>query len=72
MALRFAFTAPPIRGLWHVRSVRVVATDLDWSSGRGPEARGPAEAVLMCLAGRRGAARDLTGPGADVLARRLG
>lgn len=72
VALPFALTAPPIRGLWHARGVRVVATDLDWSAGRGPEARGPAEAVLMCLAGRRGAARDLTGPGAAVLRHRLG
>lgn len=72
VALPFALTAPPVRGLWHIRGVRLVAAALDWSSGRGPEARGPAEAVLMCLAGRRGAARDLTGPGADVLARRLG
>ncbi len=72
VALAFALTAPTVRGLWNVRRVRVVATDLDWSSGRGPEARGPAEAVLMAVAGRRGAARDLTGPGAEVLARRHG
>lgn len=72
VALPFALTAPTVRGLWNVRGVRVVATDLDWSCGRGPEARGPAEAVLMAVAGRRGAARDLIGPGADVLAERFG
>lgn len=70
--LPFAVTAPPLRGFWHGRNVRLVATDVDWSWGRGPEARGPAEAVLMVLAGRRGAAQDLTGPGAPVLQKRLG
>jgi uncharacterized protein (TIGR03083 family) len=72
VALPFALTAPTVRGIWNVRGVRVIATDVDWSSGRGPEARGSGEAVLMAVAGRRGAARDLTGPGADTLARRLG
>lgn len=72
VVLPFAVTAPPLRGFWHVRGVRVVATDLDWSYGRGPEARGSAEAVLMTLAGRAGVARELTGPGAEVLQRRLG
>ena len=71
-ALRFATFAPPLRGFWHGRGVRVVATDVDWSFGRGPEARGPGEAVLMTLSGRRGAARDLEGPGAETLVRRFG
>jgi uncharacterized protein (TIGR03083 family) len=71
-ALPFAVTAPPLRGLWHGRGVRLVADDVGWVRGRGPEARGDAEAVLMVLAGRRGVAAELTGPGADVLRRRLG
>jgi uncharacterized protein (TIGR03083 family) len=70
-ALRFATFAPPLRGFWHVRGVRVVATDVGWSFGLGREARGPGEAVLMALAARRGAAGDLCGPGADTLARRF-
>ena len=71
-ALPFALTAPPIRGLWHVRGLRMVATDLDWAAGRGPEVRGPGEAVLMAIAGRRGVARELSGPGAARLLQRLG
>ena len=71
-ALPFAVTAPPLRGAWHARGVRLMAADLDWSRGRGPEARGDAEAVLMALTGRRGVARELTGPGATVLQQRLG
>lgn len=71
-ALGFTVTAPTVRGAWHARAVRLVATDVDWSHGRGPEARGPGEAVLMALAGRAGSAADLTGPGADRLRHRHG
>lgn len=71
-ALDFALFAPPIRGAWHARGTRVVATDLDWSFGRGPEARGPGEAILMVMAGRKHVARDLAGPGAGRLRARLG
>jgi uncharacterized protein (TIGR03083 family) len=70
--LDFAVTAPPLRGFWHARGVRLVATDLDWSRGRGPLARGTGEALVLALAGRRGVAADLTGPGAAVLQHRLG
>lgn len=71
-ALPFAVTAPPLRGFWNARGVRLVATDVDWSRGRGPEVRGPGEAVLMVLAGRRNVAQELSGPGAPVLQQRLG
>ena len=70
-ALPFAVTAPPLRGFWNARRVRLIATDLDWAWGRGPEAKGPAEAVLMVLAGRRGVADELSGPGASILQERL-
>lgn len=71
-ALPFAVTAPPLRGFWNARSVRLVATDLGWSWGKGPEARGPAEAILMVLVGRHGVVRELTGPGMSILQQRLG
>lgn len=71
-ALAFALYAPPLRGAWTVRGVRVVATDLDWSYGAGPEARGAGEAVLLTMAGRRGIAHELEGPGATRLAQRVG
>lgn len=70
-ALRTALYAPVIRGFWRVRGVRLVATDLDWASGRGPEARGAAEALLMVIGGRRGIVPELSGPGCEVLARRI-
>lgn len=72
VALPFALTAPLIRGFWNVRGVRVVATDIDWAGGSGPEVRGPGEAVLMVMAGRQGIAQELTGPGVDRLVQRFG
>lgn len=72
VALPFARIAPPIRGSWRARRLRVVATDLGWSAGSGPEVHGTAEAILMAVAGRRGVAAELTGPGQPTLARRIG
>lgn len=70
-ALRGALTAPVIRGFWRVRGLRLVATDLGWSAGAGPEVRGPAEAILMTVAGRRGVVDELSGPGQRKLAARV-
>lgn len=70
VALTFALYAPPIRGALRIRGLRLVATDLKWSHGRGPEVRGPAEALLMAMTGRRHATADLEGPGLDVLTAR--
>jgi len=63
--------SPELPG-WHLaRGVRLTPTDLDWSHGSGPEITGPAEAVLMAVAGRRSAVEELAGPGQPVLASRL-
>lgn len=69
--LRLVFRAVPVRAFWRGRGLRLVATDLDWSRGRGPEVRGPGEAILMAVAGRRGAVEELTGPGQPILAARI-
>jgi uncharacterized protein (TIGR03083 family) len=71
-ALHTALIAPDIGGLWHTRGVRLVATDLRFSAGVGPEVRGAAEALLMAMAGRRGVASELSGPGQAKLADRIG
>ena len=71
-ALRVALIAPDIGGLWRIRGVRLVATDLRFSAGAGPEVRGAAEALLMAIAGRRGVASELSGPGQAKLAGRIG
>ena len=71
-ALRVALIAPDIGGLWRIRGVRMVATDLRFSAGAGPEVRGAAEALLMAMAGRRGVVSELSGPGQRKLADRIG
>lgn len=70
-ALRTALFAPVVRGVLRVRDVRLVATDLDWSFGRGPEVRATGEALLMAVAGRRAVADELAGPGRERVVRRL-
>jgi uncharacterized protein (TIGR03083 family) len=70
-ALRTALIAPDINGLWRIRGVRLAATDLAFSAGAGPLVRGQAEALLMAMAGRRGVAGELSGPGRSKLARRI-
>ena len=71
VALDFVRYAPTIRGAWTARGVRLVATDLDWSHGKGPEVRGSGESLLMTMAGRRDALGDLDGPGKGTVAARL-
>jgi len=70
-ALDFARFAPTLRGAWLARGVRLVATDLDWAYGKGPEVRGSGEALLMAMAGRGAALDDLAGPGKVKLAQRF-
>lgn len=72
IALDFARASPLIRGGWRGRGVRLVATDVDWAAGSGPEVRGSGEPLLMTMAGRSTALADLDGPGLPVLARHLG
>ncbi|WP_162599881.1 maleylpyruvate isomerase family mycothiol-dependent enzyme [Nocardioides solisilvae] len=59
-------------GLLHsrsiVRQVRMVATDVDWVRGDGPELRGRASELLMVCAGRGRAATGLSGEGVALLA----
>jgi uncharacterized protein (TIGR03083 family) len=70
-ALRTALIAPDIGGPWRVRGVRLAATDLAFSAGIGPQVRGPAEALLMTIAGRHGVVSELSGPGQGKLAHRI-
>ena len=70
-ALEFAQYAPVIRGFWHRRGLRLIATDVDWSTGSGPEVRGPGEAILLAIAGRDAVVDELDGPGLATLEPRL-
>lgn len=69
--LDYALTVPGVRGAWRTRGVRLVATDMDWTHGKGPEVVGPAEALLMVMAARPDALNQLTGPGKKTLAQRF-
>jgi uncharacterized protein (TIGR03083 family) len=53
-----------------IAGLKLAATDMDWSHGNGPEVTGPAEALVMMMAGRLVALDDLSGEGKAVLATR--
>ncbi|MCZ7535290.1 MAG: hypothetical protein M5T61_04660 [Acidimicrobiia bacterium] len=53
-----------------VDGLRLVATDIDWTHGEGPEVGGTGEAILMAILGRRIAIDDLTGDGVATFASR--
>jgi uncharacterized protein (TIGR03083 family) len=65
---RVAFAAGIPR---RIQGLSLVAVDLDWKTGRGPRVEGPAEALLMSMAGRSQALADVDGPGVEELARRI-
>lgn len=69
--LDYALTSPAVRGVRRARGVRLVATDLDWAHGSGPEVSGPGEALLMAMAARHDALNQLSGPGKTILAQRI-
>ncbi|MGW8888516.1 maleylpyruvate isomerase family mycothiol-dependent enzyme [Streptomyces sp. NPDC055749] len=70
-ALDFGRTAPTIGAAKRIRGLTLTATDLDWTAGKGPAVEGPAEALLMAMAGRPGIVRELSGPGQPTLADRI-
>ena len=51
-----------------ITGLKLTATDMDWSHGHGPEVIGPAEALVMMMAGRQVALDDLSGEGKAALA----
>lgn len=54
-----------------IRGLRLIATDIDWRHGNGPEVSGTAEALLLAMTGRRETLGELTGPGQPTLAARV-
>lgn len=55
----------------HTRGLRLVATDVDWQKGSGPEVRGTGEAIALATVGRPVVLDELTGDGVPELRRRL-
>lgn len=54
-----------------VEGLRLVASDLDWTHGEGPEVLGSAEALLLAITGRPVERGELTGSGASALLARI-
>jgi uncharacterized protein (TIGR03083 family) len=54
-----------------VAGLHLVATDAEWSTGEGPQVRGPVSDLLLTVAGRPAGLAQLTGPGVDDLTGRL-
>lgn len=52
-------------------NLRLVATDVDWHHGDGPEVRGSGEVLLLALTGRSGVLEELEGGGVAVLKQRM-
>lgn len=70
-ALDFALGAPTLPAKKNAKGLRLVALDLDWTHGSGQTVEGPAEALIMALAGRSDALDDLAGDGLPTLRRRV-
>jgi len=69
--LDFALTARMLPAAKNSRGLRLAASDIDWSTGSGLEVTGPAEALLMAMAGRPHALADLDGEGLEQLKARV-
>jgi uncharacterized protein (TIGR03083 family) len=54
-----------------VAGLRLVAVDVDWTHGDGPEVRGTGEAILLAASGRPVVLPELEGDGVEVLRARL-
>ncbi|BBY64723.1 hypothetical protein MHEL_29660 [Mycolicibacterium helvum] len=72
VSFNFARVSPVIAGARRTRGLRLVATDMDWCAGQGPEVRGTGEALLLAMTGRHSAvASELDGRGAHLLRKRI-
>jgi uncharacterized protein (TIGR03083 family) len=70
--LSFSLGAPTLPSRGNVKGLKLVATDVDWTAGDGPEVIGSGEALLMAAAGRASALDDLDGDGLPTLRERVG
>ena len=64
-------TGFPVGAKKRIAGLRLVATDLDWSHGTGPEVTGPALPLLLAMTGRSAGLADLAGAGLATLGTRM-
>lgn len=60
-------TGPPLRARKRLEGLSMRATDVDWSTGEGPEVRGPCMSLILAMVGRSAALADCEGDGVDTL-----
>ena len=60
-------TGTPLHAKRRLEGLSLAATDVDWSSGEGPEVRGPCMSLILGMVGRQGALEDCEGPGVETL-----
>ena len=53
-----------------ISGLRLRASDVDWSTGDGPEVTGPLASLVLAMTGRTVALGDLTGEGLATLSAR--
>ncbi|MDQ1455255.1 MAG: hypothetical protein QOH28_875 [Actinomycetota bacterium] len=69
-ALDSAKNAAIVGSKKRVAGLKLVATDMEWTYGNGPEVRGTGEALLLAMCGRTSAYDELTGDGVATLRQR--
>jgi uncharacterized protein (TIGR03083 family) len=60
-------TGAPLRAKKRLDGLKLVATDVDWSTGEGAEVRGPCMSLILAMVGRARALADCEGPGVETL-----
>jgi len=70
-AADYAKGAQPLVGCRNrIAGLSLHATDFDWSTGTGPEVRGPLVPLLLAMSGRKSVLDSLTGDGVAILRER--
>jgi uncharacterized protein (TIGR03083 family) len=67
LAEMYKKTGAPLRAKKRLAGLKLEATDVDWSTGDGPEVRGPCMSLILAMVGRTGALDDCEGPGVEKL-----
>jgi uncharacterized protein (TIGR03083 family) len=60
-------TGAPLRAKKRVAGLQLRATDVEWTTGEGPEVSGPCMSLILGMVGRTAALDDCDGPGVDTL-----
>ena len=67
LAEMYKKTGMPLHGKKRVAGLKLRATDVDWSTGDGPEVAGPCMSLILGMVGRSGALDDCNGDGVGTL-----